>query len=252
MAEKKRLDQILVELGFYQSRERARTAIMSNYVKVAGQMVNKAGTQINTAKLEEPNYIIVEDKTMPYVSRGAYKIEKAAQEFEIDFKDKIVLDLGASTGGFTDYSLQNGAQKVFAVDVGKGQLDYKLRCDARIKNMEEKNVKELREDEIDSNIDIIVADLSFISIVKVLDNLKKIISNKDAQFIFLIKPQFEAGKKIADKFRGVISDDVIRQEIVDKVIGQIEEKGFITKGLVESPIKGAKGNVEFLAYFLLS
>lgn len=266
---KQRLDQLLVEQGYYESRERARTAIMSNYVTVAGQVQNKAGAQISLKKLEEdPNYIQVNDKTMPYVSRGAFKLEKAKEEFQINFENKIVLDLGASTGGFTDYALQHGAKKVFAIDVGRGQLDYKLQNNSKVQNLEAKNVKELQVSELDllmddsarnylEKIDIVVADLSFISITKILDNLKKLIKENygdeeiQTQFVFLIKPQFEAGKKIADKFRGIITDDQVRQEILDEVLEKIKAEAFVQKGLVESPIKGAKGNIEFLAYFTL-
>ena len=144
MVSKKRLDQILVEEGFFESREKARTAIMSNYVKVNGQVESKPGSQINSKKFEEnPEYIQVEDKSSPYVSRGAYKLEKGIQEFKIDLKDKVILDLGSSTGGFTDYSLQNGARKSIAVDVGKAQLDYKLRQDSRVISHEGLNIKDL-------------------------------------------------------------------------------------------------------------
>ncbi len=253
---KKRLDQILLEQGYYDSREKARTAIMSNYVKVAGQVQNKAGTQVSIKKLEEnPNLIEVQDKSMPYVSRGAYKLEKAHQDFKLDFKDKVILDLGASTGGFTDYSLQNGAKRVIAIDVGKGQLAYKIRDDKRILNIEGKNVKDLKREELklpdNEQVDMVVADLSFISITKILENLKIVLADDKTDIVFLIKPQFEAGKKIADKFKGVITDETIRNEIVERVISQIEEQGYKKLALTESPIKGAKGNVEFLAHFRL-
>lgn len=256
---KKRLDQILVEEAYYDSREKARTAIMSGYVKVAKQPQTKAGTMINLKKLEEdPNYIEVEDRSCPYVSRGAYKLEKAVQDFGIDLKDKLVLDIGSSTGGFTDYSLQHGARKVLAIDVGKAQLDYKLRSDKRVFSLEGKNFKELKAEELEleesEKIDLVVADLSFISIIKILDNLKTILESTgslSAKMVFLIKPQFEAGKEIADKFKGVISDEKIRQEILDETLKQIQDKGLKAEGLAESPIKGAKGNIEFLGYFSL-
>jgi len=253
---KKRLDQILVEQGFFKSREKARTAIMSNYVKVGGQVESKPGTQVNIKKLEENSeYIQVEDKSSPYVSRGAYKLEKGIQEFKIDLKEKVILDLGSSTGGFTDYSLQHGARKSIAVDVGKAQLDYKLRKDPRVLSLEGKNIKDLKTEDLDGErIDLVVADLSFISVLKILDNLQLVLegaSSPDLRFIFLIKPQFEAGKKIADKFRGIITDEKIRQEILDGVLKGIEEKGFQVLGQVESPIKGAKGNVEYLVDFMM-
>lgn len=248
---KKRLDQILVERGFYDSRQKAQTAIMSNFVKVNNQLVNKAGTQVNETKLDEdPNYILVEDKSCPYVGRGAYKLEKAMQVFDIDFKDKVVMDVGASTGGFTDLALQNGASKVIAIDVGKGQLDYKLRNDERVLNLEETNIRSLNKEEIKDEINLVVLDLSFISIIKVLDVLKELSPN--AKFMFLIKPQFEAGKSIVDKCKGIIKDDQIRQEVLDQTLEQIQNQGFKLLGLEESPIKGAKGNIEFISYFELN
>lgn len=287
---KYRLDNLLTELGFFESREKARTAIMSNYIKLGGKLLNKAGDQINLGKyskefLKEQNLEInleendlkelpiefieflkskfqVDDKSCPYVSRGAYKLKAAAENFNLDFNGKIILDIGASTGGFSDFALQSGAKKVIAVDVGKGQLDYKLRDNPQILNIEGQNFRHIEFEQLklgtDEQIDIVVSDLSFISIVKVLDKLKELISKSQGskpeigtQFIFLIKPQFEAGKEIIDKCKGVIKDEKIRNEVKDQTIEQIEAKGFKLQELTESPITGAKGNIEFLAYFLL-
>lgn len=262
---KKRLDRILVEKGYFETGAKAQTAIMSNQVKIGGKLTNKSGTQIKVEEfeerlLEDSSYLEISDNTCLYVSRGGYKLQKAIDEFNLDFSDSVVWDIGSSTGGFTDCALQAGAKLVFAIDVGKGQLDYKLREDSRVVVLEGVNIKDLemenlREASGASSLvpDFVVLDLSFISILKVLSNLKSLLGEgkiQSPQFVFLIKPQFEAGKEIADKFQGIITNDKTRQEILDETIDKIQEQGFELKGLVESPIKGAKGNIEYLAYFL--
>ncbi len=246
-----RLDKLLVDLGYFDSREKARTCIMMNGVTVAGKLLNKAGEQINAekfyAELElNPDYIKVDDKLLPYVSRGAFKLKAAHEAWELDFNDKVVLDIGASTGGFTDYALQNGAKTVIALDVGKGQLHYKLQQDSRVINLEGVNFREVESLSSLTNIpiDIVVIDVSFISLVTILDKLKSLIM--DVQIIALIKPQFEAGKEIMDKCQGVIKDPKIREEVKDQLIVKIKNLGFEILGIIESPIKGAKGNIEYL------
>ena len=255
-----RLDKLLLDLGYFDSREKARTCIMMNGVSIAGKLLNKAGEQINMEKfyteLElNPEYIQVDDKLLPYVSRGAFKLQAAHQAWGLDFTNKIVLDIGASTGGFTDYALQNGAQRVIALDVGKGQLHYKLQQDPRVINLEGVNFRELSSAAIhciENQIDMVVIDVSFISLITILQKLKSLLTDPTTQpprhpvTVALIKPQFEAGKEIMDKCQGVIKDETVRQQVLEKVLQQIEELGYTNNGLIESPIKGAKGNVEYL------
>lgn len=242
---------------------------MLNAVKIAGKLENKPGKQINIERFfenyeKDKNYLTIDDKKgfSQYVSRGAYKIKQAYETFGLDFNGKLVLDIGASTGGFTDFALQHGARKVIAVDVGRGQLHYKLRNDARVVNIEEENFRNtdikqlylfggLAENE---KIDYVLVDLSFISILKILDKLKELVMTvglEGTTFVFLLKPQFEAGKQIADKCRGVIKDDKVRNEIIMETVCKIEQQGFVLKseGVIESPILGAKGNKEFLVCF---
>ncbi len=264
-ASKVRLDKLLVDLGYFDSGEKARTCIMMNGVTIAGKLCNKAGEQINSEKFfiqldQNPDYLKVDDKLLPYVSRGAFKLQAAHQAWGLDFKNKVVLDIGASTGGFTDYALQNGAEKVIALDVGKGQLHYKLQQDPRVINLEGVNFRELLSlqaavgsEAIPLKIDMIVIDVSFISLITILEKLKSLISDTQSpdysvalQIIALIKPQFEAGKEIMDKCQGVIKDENIRKQVLDRVLEQITNLGYSNQGLIESSIKGAKGNVEYL------
>jgi 23S rRNA (cytidine1920-2'-O)/16S rRNA (cytidine1409-2'-O)-methyltransferase len=254
---KTRLDDLLVKLGFFPSKEKARTCIMMNGVHLAGKLENKAGKQINSEKFfiefeNNPDYLKVDSKLLPYVSRGAFKLEQAYKSFGLDFKDKHLLDIGASTGGFTDFGLQNGALKSIALDVGKGQLHYKLQQDARVINLEETNFRHWHMNEVDFKIDIVVCDVSFISIVTILEKLKELIEEASEKFsenldiVFLLKPQFEAGKTIMDKCQGVIKDDKVRQGVCLKTKERIMDLGYLIKAQEESPIKGAKGNVEYL------
>lgn len=240
---KKRLD-ILVAKKEGISRKKAQSLIMAGSVLVEGKVSDKSGTSI-----DEGLGITIKE-SFPYVSRGALKLERAVLDFKINLKDKIVCDVGASTGGFTDYSLQSGAKNVFAIDTGYGQIDQKLREDARVILMEKTNIKKV--EELPEKIDIFVIDVSFISLTKVLPAIKKIIDcsnkGKETDVVALIKPQFEVGKEIADKTRGVIKDNKIQLDTVSKIGEFAEEIGFKVKGITESPIKGAKGNREFLIY----
>jgi len=332
---KKRLDLILLEKGYVKSREDAKRLILSGNVLISGRIFDKVGM-----KIDEEAAIQIKEK-FPYVSRGASKLKKAYTEFNLDFENKIVCDIGASTGGFTDFSLQHGAKKVYAIDVGYGQLDQKLRNDTRVVNMERTNIKDIdswekfqeatfdvkchpeegrRRISWDSSsatagfgmtkkesvekvqpIDIFVMDLSFISLKQVLPVVKQLVGSiqqltsdtegvilatsikyrspeskregvdygpnfaeasldKQARMtqeegsplktdiIALIKPQFEVGKKIADKCKGVVRDEKIQKEVVEEIKNFALDLGFEIKGVTESPILGAKGNKEFLIY----
>ena len=236
---------------------------MTGKVKIGGQVIDKSGKQINRDKFYEsfdktPDYIEVDTESNKYVSRGAYKLEAAYEEFELDFKGATVFDIGSSTGGFTDFALQHEANKVLALDVGKAQLHDKLRKDSRVVSIEEYNVRDLSKEDLlkwlgeGYKIDYAVADLSFISVLKVLPVLKKVLEEADiskSKFIFLIKPQFEASKEIVDRCRGVIKDEKLREEIFGRIKNQIIEMGFNLISETLSPIKGAKGNQEYLLYF---
>ena len=258
MTTKIRLDDLLVELGFFSSKEKARTCIMMNGVEIAGKLENKAGKQINRDKFYEKhnldaNYLKVDSKLMPYVSRGAFKLEEAYKSFSLDFDSKVILDIGSSTGGFTDFALQHGAAKSIALDVGKAQLHYKLQQDDRVVSLEETNFRHWQMDEVENiKIDIAVCDVSFISIVTILEKLKELIVLNPEKFsskleiIFLLKPQFEAGKEIMDKCQGVIKDAKTREQVCQVTKEKISELGYKILAEKESPIKGAKGNIEYL------
>ena len=241
---KQRLDDILVEHNFFETKSKAQAAIMAGDVKVDDKVITKAGFQIAFS-----SKINIKIKTMPYVSRGGFKIEKAIKEFCIDLKDRICLDAGASTGGFTDCMLQNGAKKVYAVDVGYNQLAWKLVKNARVKNIEKTNIKnapfEVIYDENEEIADFCAMDVSFISITKVLNNLKTLLK-PEFEIATLIKPQFEAGKE--DVGNGVIKDEKTHIKILNGLLEFFKENGFVLAGLTYSPIKGPKGNIEYLAY----
>ena len=241
---KQRLDELLIEHNFFETKSKAQAAIMAGDVKIDDKVITKAGFQIAyNSKLK------IEIKTMPYVSRGGYKIEKAIKTFGINLKDRVCLDAGASTGGFTDCMLQNGAKKVYAVDVGFNQLAWKLIQDKWVKNIEKTNIKNAEFSQIYADneevADFCVMDISFISITKVLNNLKKLLK-EDFEIATLIKPQFEAGKE--DVGNGVIKDEKIHIKILNNLIKFFDENGFVLLGLTYSPIKGPKGNIEYLAY----
>lgn len=239
---KHRLDVVLVQKGLFESREKAKSQIMAGNVIVDGTMVDKPGTQV----VPTCN-VVIKKKASAYVSRGGLKLEKALHEFDISPQGKVAIDAGASTGGFTDCLLQNGAQKVFAVDVGYGQLDYKLRTDERVVVLERTNVRYIKLEDIGELADVITADLSFISLSKVFDAIFKLLK-EEGDFITLIKPQFEAGRKDVGK-KGVIKDPKIHFNTINKVILEAEEYGFYVWNLTYSPITGPKGNIEYLARF---
>lgn len=239
--QKKRLDVILFEKGLAQSRERAKSLIMSGVVFVNDERIDKAGaTVFEDAKIE------IRGNTLNYVSRGGLKLEKAMQLFPIKLENDVCMDIGASTGGFTDCMLQNGAVKVFAVDVGYGQLAWKLRCDERVVNLERTNIRYLTHEQVDVPIDFISIDVSFISLKLVLPVAKEFLSD-DGELVCLIKPQFEAGRENVGK-KGVVRDKQVHIDVVNSIISFALELEFDVKGLTFSPVKGPEGNIEYLLY----
>ncbi|MEI8215597.1 MAG: TlyA family RNA methyltransferase [Eubacteriales bacterium] len=235
---KERLDLLLVELGYFQSRERAKASIMAGIVFVDGLRCDKPGTAI----LKDAQ-ILVKENLCPYVSRGGLKLEKALKSFNIDLNGAICVDIGASTGGFTDCMLQNGAKKVYCIDVGRGQLDWKLRNDERITNMEKVNIRHLNFDSILEKIDFISIDVSFISLKLVFPIAKKLLSD-NGQIICLVKPQFEAGREQVGN--GIIRNPDIQIDVLDKVLNYAVSNKLKPINLTYSPMTGAKGNIEFL------
>ena len=238
---KERLDVLLVQNGYYPSRERAKAAIMAGIVYVDGQKSDKAGTMINTEA-----EIFVKENLCPYVSRGGLKLEKSMKEFGLSMTDNVCMDIGASTGGFTDCMLQNGATKVYAIDVGYGQLDYKLRIDERVVNMEKCNVRYLDTELIAEPIDFISIDVSFISLKLIFPVAAKVLAD-DGEIVCLVKPQFEAGREQVGK-KGIVRDRKVHAEVIENVIGYAKENGLYPQGLTFSPVTGAKGNIEYLLH----
>lgn len=243
---KERLDKYLTDLGYFETKSKASSAILAGHVKINDEYITKSGFQINPAK----EYDIVV-KTMPYVSRGGFKLKKALDAFNFSPKDRICFDAGASTGGFTDCLLQNGAKFVYAVDVGYGQLDWKIRSDERVKTIERTNLKICQIDEIYSPdepiADLLVSDLSFISLTKVLPNLKTLLKPEFHEMICLIKPQFEAGKDKVEK-GGVVRDKKVHEEVIQNVIECAKDLNYKINGLTYSSIKGPSGNIEYLVW----
>lgn len=239
---KERLDVLLVKQGFAPSREKAKAILMSGIVYVDGQKEDKAGTMFEEEKIK----IEVRGATLRYVSRGGLKLEKALEVFPIDTKGKTCLDIGASTGGFTDCMLQNGAQKVYAVDVGHGQLDWKLRNDSRVVCMEKTNFRYMEEDSLGEKVDFASCDVSFISLTKILPPAYRLLK-ENGQMVCLIKPQFEAGKEKVGK-KGVVTDIGVHKEVMEKIMTFAAMTGFHILGLDYSPIKGPEGNIEYLLY----
>lgn len=239
---KERLDVLLVKQGFAPSREKAKAIIMTGNVFVDGQREDKAGTTFE----EEKIHIEVKGSTQKYVSRGGLKLEKAMAEFSITLDAEICMDIGASTGGFTDCMLQNGASKVYSVDVGHGQLAWKLRNDERVVCMEKTNFRYMQPEDIADELDFASVDVSFISLTKILIPARKLLKEK-GQMVCLIKPQFEAGKDKVGK-KGVVREPEIHREVVEKIITYADMIGFEIKGLTFSPIKGPEGNIEYLVY----
>lgn len=239
---KKRLDVLLVERRLADSREKAKAIIMTGNVFVNGQREDKAGTTFD----EEKAQIEIKGHTMKYVSRGGYKLEKAIDVFGVDVKDKVCMDIGSSTGGFTDCMLQNGAVKVFAVDVGRGQLDWKLRQDERVVSMEKTNIRYVTPEDIGEAIGFASVDVSFISLGLVLPAARNLLT-EDGRMVCLIKPQFEAGREKVGK-KGVVRDKAVHIEVIEKVIAIADGLHFKVLGLDYSPIKGPEGNIEYLIY----
>lgn len=246
MQNKERLDKYLTDLGYFETKSKAASAILAGNVKINDEYITKAGFQINLNK----EYDIVV-KSMPYVSRGGFKLKKAIDAFEPVIKERICFDAGASTGGFTDCLLQNGAKFVYAVDVGYGQLDWKIRSDNRVKTIEKTNLKICTFDDIytqdDKVADLLVSDLSFISLTKVLPNLKTLLNPEFHEMICLIKPQFEAGKENVEK-GGVVRNPKTHIEVIDSVIQCAKQLNYSIKGLTYSSIKGPAGNIEYLIW----
>lgn len=238
---KERLDKLLVQRGLVASRERARAMILAGKVIVDDHRIDKAGAQVDCdAELR------LKGEDIPYVSRGGLKLAQALREFDVIVTDKIAIDVGASTGGFTDCLLQNGAQKVYAVDVGYGQLAWNLREDDRVVNLERCNIRHLDRDRFDDLPQLAVIDASFISLDKVLPNTLQLLT-ADGEVVALIKPQFEVGRGQVGK-GGVVKDKRLHEQVVEQVCDLIESLNCRVLGLTESPILGPKGNREFLVY----
>lgn len=247
MAKKERLDNILVDKGFFETKSKAQAAIMAGDVIVNDEKITKAGFQLEFKETTK-----IEVKTMPFVSRGGYKLDKAIKVFDIDLQGKVCLDAGASTGGFTDCMLQYGAKKVYAVDVGYGQLAWKLRNDDRVKVFERVNIRNCTPEEIYSKDEerptFCAMDLSFISITKVLENILKLMQDGEKTVVALIKPQFEAGKDEVGK-NGVVREKETHIKVIKNVVEFASSIGFHTVALDFSPIKGPAGNIEYIVLF---
>ena len=240
MAEKVRLDTLLVEQGFETSRERAKATIMSGIVFVNNQKADKAG-ELYTRE----DKIEVRGKTLQYVSRGGLKLEKALSWFEVDPTGMHCVDIGASTGGFTDVLLKNGAEKVYSVDVGYGQLAWSLRNDPRVVCMERTNFRHVTHEQIPEELDLAVCDVSFISLKLILPAVAGLLK-EEGQMLTLIKPQFEAGREKVGK-KGVVREKSTHIEVIENVMGYARDNGFGVLGVTFSPIRGPEGNIEFLA-----
>ncbi|EKY27004.1 TlyA family RNA methyltransferase [Clostridium celatum] len=241
-SKKERLDILLVDKGICTSRERAKTNIMAGLVFVDGQRVDKAGEKVNIDA-----DIVFKGEELKYVSRGGLKLEKAMNEFNISLKDKVCMDIGASTGGFTDCMLQNDASKVFSVDVGYGQFAWKLRTDERVVCMERTNIRYVTPEDIGEKLDFASIDVSFISLRTIMPAVKNLLK-ETGEVVALIKPQFEAGRDKVGK-KGVVRDKEVHHEVILKIVNYLIENEFNILGLSYSPIKGPEGNREYLVYF---
>ncbi|MEO2509241.1 TlyA family RNA methyltransferase [Clostridium paraputrificum] len=243
MADKKeRLDILLVDRGIITSRERAKTSIMAGKVFVDGRRVDKAGEKVPvTANIE------YKGEKLPYVSRGGLKLEKAMKNFPITLEGKVCMDIGASTGGFTDCMLQNGASKVFSIDVGYGQFAWKLRTDERVVCMERTNIRYVKPEDLGELVDFASIDVSFISLKKIMPATVDLLKD-NGEVVALIKPQFEAGKEKVGK-KGVVRDIEVHKEVVFGIIDYLLEHNLNVLGVSYSPIKGPEGNIEYLVYF---
>ena len=241
--EKKRIDVLLVEQGFFDSREKAKRAIMAGIVHNDHEIIDKPGTKV-PVDME----LFVKGTVMPYVSRGGLKLEKALKIFDISMQNRVMVDIGSSTGGFTDCMLQNGAVKVYAIDVGHGQLDWKLRNDERVVCMERTNIRYVTPDDLQEPADFSSIDVSFISLTKVLLPVYHLLKS-GGEVVCLIKPQFEAGREKVGK-KGVVRDAKVHQEVIEKVMEYAKSIGFAPQHLEFSPIKGPEGNIEYLLHIV--
>jgi len=242
MAEKIRLDNLIVQKGITESREKAKALIMAGQIFIDNQKCDKAGQMIDPDKVN----VELRGETLKYVSRGGLKLEKAMKEFPITLTGKVCMDIGASTGGFTDCMLQNGASKVFAVDVGYGQFAWKLRNDPRVVNMERTNIRYVTSEQIGESLDFASVDVSFISLKLVLPVAKALLKD-GGEIAALIKPQFEAGREQVGK-KGVVKDSNVHFSVIRNIVDFSSELGFSVEGLAYSPIKGPEGNIEYLIY----
>lgn len=240
MVLKERLDTLLVKRGFFLSRNKARAAILAGLVEVGGRIVDKPGSEIDA------NERIAIKERPEYVSRGGVKLEKAVKEFSIDVAGKVFLDVGASTGGFTDFLLSKGAKKVIAVDVGYGQLAWNLRTDPRVQLLERSNIRHVKREQLSELPDVAVVDVSFISAVKVMPNLLTLVK-PEGEVIILVKPQFEIGKGRVGR-GGIVSNIPDHKEVLTDLWNAFTSMGLSMKGLTYSPIRGAAGNIEFFMY----
>ncbi|KRQ86823.1 Hemolysin A [Caloramator mitchellensis] len=239
--EKERLDILLVQKGYFETREKAKKNIMAGLVFVDGHRVDKSGEKICVdANIE------IKGNAFPYVSRGGLKLEKALLQFGINLKDKICIDVGASTGGFTDCMLKNGARKVYSIDVGYGQLAWELRNDSRVVVMERTNIRYVNPEDLNDLADFASIDVSFISLKLVLPSVIKLL-NDDGEIVALVKPQFEAGREKVGK-KGVVRDKEVHIEVINEVVNAAIENGLNVLSLDFSPIKGPEGNIEYLLY----
>jgi 23S rRNA (cytidine1920-2'-O)/16S rRNA (cytidine1409-2'-O)-methyltransferase len=236
-----RLDQLLVDKGFFSSREKAKAAIMAGTVTVGGELIDKAGT-----KVDDHVQLTVKEATMPYVSRGGFKLEKAIRQLGFSVEGKIVLDVGASTGGFTDCALQHGAGKVYAVDVGYGQLAWSLRQNPQVVSLERTNIRYMTWENLGGYAEIATIDVAFISLTKVLPAVKNLLVS-EGHILALIKPQFEAGREKVGK-KGVVRDRTVHFEVISQVINFARELGYQACALTYSPITGPEGNIEYLLW----
>lgn len=238
---KERLDILLVEKGIFNSRERARASIMAGDIFVDGMRVDKAGE-----KVKRSADIQFKGEALPYVSRGGLKLEKAINKFSLELQGKVCLDIGASTGGFTDCMLQNGAQKVYSIDVGYGQFAWKLRVDPRVVCMERTNVRYVKPEDIGEYADFASIDVSFISLEKVLPAVLNLLK-EDGSIVALIKPQFEAGREKIGK-KGVVREKSTHEEVINNIVNFVKKEGIKIIDIEYSPIKGPEGNIEYLIY----
>ncbi len=247
MKNKKRLDVLLTEQGYAETRSKAQAIIMAGLVYVNGQKADKAGMSFDgdTAQIE------VRGQACPYVSRGGLKLEKALRDFGVSPKGFVCSDSGCSTGGFTDCLLQQGASKVFAIDVGYGELDWKIRNDPRVVVMERTNIRYVTPEDLGERLDLSVIDVSFISLRIVLPAIKNLLKEGRGQVLCLIKPQFEAGRENVGK-NGVIREPAIHKEVLDNFVALAKELEFTILGLTFSPVKGPAGNIEFLGHLTLA